>query len=181
MSTLAEQVVEQLKTDMDNVYDAGYQKGLKEVGGLDVSKFGIQNEVTGKGLVTLDYVNENEHNVEVKLSSDTVTDFSGVEVKCIGKNFFDLNYALDKNNYTIDTYLNQNLPIYVGAGNNVTFSWKIQEHDGTTNSNICIKDNVDGNNINLSVHKEMGVEVVGDTKVRISVLLTKYVCLFLCI
>jgi hypothetical protein len=28
MSTLAEQVVEQLKTDMDNVYDAGYQKGV---------------------------------------------------------------------------------------------------------------------------------------------------------
>ena len=33
MSTLAEQVVEQLKTDMDNVYDAGYQKGKSEGGG----------------------------------------------------------------------------------------------------------------------------------------------------
>ena len=32
MSTLAEQVVEQLKTDMDNVYDAGYQKGKSEGG-----------------------------------------------------------------------------------------------------------------------------------------------------
>ena len=29
--------------------------------------------------------------------------------------------------------------------------------------------NVDGNNISLSVHKEMGVEVVGDTTVRVSV------------
>ena len=34
MSTLAEQVVEQLKNDMDNVYDAGYQKGKLE-GGTD--------------------------------------------------------------------------------------------------------------------------------------------------
>lgn len=38
MSTLAEQVVEQLKTDMDNVYDAGYQKGKSEGGGYDFSK-----------------------------------------------------------------------------------------------------------------------------------------------
>lgn len=30
--SLAEQVVEQLKTDMDNVYDAGYQKGKSEGG-----------------------------------------------------------------------------------------------------------------------------------------------------
>lgn len=28
---------------------------------------------------------------------------------------------------------------------------------------------VDGNNINLKVHKEMGAEIVGDTKVRVSV------------
>lgn len=33
--SLAEQVVEQLKTDMDNVYDAGYQKGKSEGGGID--------------------------------------------------------------------------------------------------------------------------------------------------
>lgn len=62
-------------------------RGIDVVGG-DISKFGIQNEATGTGLVTLDYVNENEHDVEVKLSSDTVTDFSGVEVKCIGKNLY---------------------------------------------------------------------------------------------
>ena len=89
MSTLAEQVVEQLKIDMDNVYDAGYQKGLKEIGGLDVSKFGIQNEVKGTNVVTLDYVNENEHNVEVKLSSDTITDFSNVKIKVCGANLVD--------------------------------------------------------------------------------------------
>lgn len=59
--------------------------------GGDISKFGILNEVAGTNVVTCDYVNENEHNVEVKLSSDTVTDFSGREVKCIGKNFLDMN------------------------------------------------------------------------------------------
>lgn len=91
MSTLAEQVVEQLKTDMDNVYDAGYQKGLKEIGGLDVSKFGIINEVKVTNLVTLDYVNENEHNVEVQLTSDTVTDFSGVEVHVLSTNMFNID------------------------------------------------------------------------------------------
>lgn len=52
--------------------------------GLDASLFGIPNEVKGTNIVTCDYVNENEHNAEVKLSSDTVTDFSGVEVKCVG-------------------------------------------------------------------------------------------------
>lgn len=94
MNTLAEEVVEQLKTDMDNVYDAGYQKGKSEGGGgegLDVSKFGIINEVTGTNIATCDYVNENPHNVEVKLSSDTVTDFSGVEVKCFSGNLFDIS------------------------------------------------------------------------------------------
>lgn len=38
MSTLAEQVVEQLKTDMDNVYDAGYQKGKSEGGEYNLFK-----------------------------------------------------------------------------------------------------------------------------------------------
>ena len=42
MSTLAEQVVEQLKTDMDNVYDAGYQKGKSEGGGKDYLQYAIQ-------------------------------------------------------------------------------------------------------------------------------------------
>lgn len=47
MSTLAEQVVEQLKTDMDNVYDAGYQKGLKEIGVNDgIEKYARQLQLT---------------------------------------------------------------------------------------------------------------------------------------
>ena len=63
--SLAEQVITQLKTDFDNVYDAGYQKGVSETDVYDVgfsdgqSQFGIQNEVTGIGVVTCDYVNEN--------------------------------------------------------------------------------------------------------------------------
>ena len=128
MSTLAEQVVEQLKTDMDNVYDAGYQKGLKEIGGLDVSKFGIQNEVTGTGLVTLDYVNENEHNVEVKLSSDTVTDFSGVTVKAYGKNLF---YKSNEYRATCDIPLRAGTTIICSAENDFSSSVDIIFTDGT--------------------------------------------------
>ena len=123
MSTLAEQVVEQLKIDMDNVYDAGYQKGLKEIGGLDISKFGIQNEVKGTSIVTLDYVNENEHEVEVKLSSDTVTDFSGCKVKCIGKNLWNKDYASNINNWPKD-FVYTSIPIKTGKGEYVSISYK---------------------------------------------------------
>lgn len=78
-------------------YEEGFSKGNKEgyKEGYEVAseeiapKFGISNEVTGTGIATCDYVNENEHNVEVKLSSDNITDFSGIEVKCVGKNLFD--------------------------------------------------------------------------------------------
>lgn len=142
MSTLAEQVVEQLKTDMDNVYDAGYQKGLKEIGGVDVSLFGIQNEVTGTGLVTCDYVNENEHNVEVKLSSDTVTDFSGKTVKVIKNQLLpeqDMVYKVYDYNPTVDVVL--------PAGGYTLYSV-----DGT--SLICVITNVTDNIImNTSSNK----------------------------
>lgn len=61
MSTLAEQVVEQLKTDMDNVYDAGYQKGKSE-GGVDYLKYvkevAFDNlSLFGKSEITFDLLN----------------------------------------------------------------------------------------------------------------------------
>ena len=59
----------------------------------------IPNEVKGTSLVTCHYVNENEHNVEVKLSSDTVTDFSGVEVKVQANNFFDISKFNSTNDF----------------------------------------------------------------------------------
>lgn len=65
----------------------GYAEGYGEAQEETASLFGIQNEVTGTSIVTCDYVNENEHNVEVKLSSDTVTDFSDKVVRVCGKNF----------------------------------------------------------------------------------------------
>lgn len=105
MSTLAEQVVAQLKTDMDNVYDAGYQKGAKESDGYGVgysrgqNDFGIPNEVTGTHCVHLDYVNENPHNVKVQLSSDTITDFSGIEVRVVKRNLINKELLKDIANY----------------------------------------------------------------------------------
>ena len=73
------------------VFDSGFAVGYTEGVDKGQSLFGIQNEVKGTKIVTLDYVNENEHEFEVKLSSDTVTDFSGVEVDVYSGNFFDIN------------------------------------------------------------------------------------------
>ena len=159
MSTLAEQVVEQLKTDMDNVYDAGYQKGLKEIGGLDISKFGIQNEVKGTGLVTLDYVNENEHEVEVKLSSDTVTDFSGVEVKVLGKNLFDLAKAQDESNYLRDGGMVPYyfFPVYIGVGNTFTFSWKLPNGENLPDYTVIIYEDIGTKLLSYVWYREMAV------------------------
>lgn len=84
----------QAQSNVPKVYEAGIDEGK--------SLFGIPNEVTGTGIVTCDYVNENEHNVDVKLSSDTVTDFSGVEVKAIRKNVYsggDINGTNSENVY----------------------------------------------------------------------------------
>ena len=117
MSTLAEEVIDYLKGEMNRVHDAGYQKGVSETDGYGVgyndgqADFGIQNEVTGTNIVTCDYVNENEHEIEVKLSSDTVTDFSGVEVKCVGKNLFDVEYTKNKDNWIIQNGGYSSLPL----------------------------------------------------------------------
>lgn len=60
-----------------------------------------------------------------------------------------------------------------------TMNVKIKENgDFSNTSDIIVRSlnqpsvtdvSVDGSNINLTVHKEMGVEIVGDTKVRVSV------------
>lgn len=103
----------------------GYKDGYSEAQEETASLFGIQNEVKGTGLVTLDYVNENEHNVEVKLSSDTVTDFSGVEVKCVKKNLCNAIRIIDKDNYIpLGSNLNYSLIwIPLPCAGEYTISW----------------------------------------------------------
>lgn len=71
MSTLAEQVVEQLKTDMDNVYDAGYQKGKSEGGEttLDNARFAT----------TLQYADLNLFGVpKVTIKADSLTSMANL-------------------------------------------------------------------------------------------------------
>ena len=67
--------------NMPKIYEAG-QKSM-----VDESKI-IEKTVSGS-VISLDDVSEVPHDVAVQLSSDIVTDFSGVEVDVVGKNLFD--------------------------------------------------------------------------------------------
>lgn len=78
--TTAEKLVKIAKNEQ-KVYEAG-QKSM-----VDESKI-IEKTVSGS-VIALDDVSEVPHEVSVQLSSDTVTDFSGVAVKVLGKNLFD--------------------------------------------------------------------------------------------
>ena len=81
----------------ENGYKNGYFEGQEQ----SASLFGIPNEVKGTNIVTCDYVNENEHDVEVKLSSDNITDFSDKQVKVIGKNWWCLNNHYEGANFLV--------------------------------------------------------------------------------
>lgn len=125
----------------------GYKDGLMEGQEQSASKFGILNEVTGTNIVTCDYVNENEHSVEVKLSSDTVTDFSGVMVKCLCKNFWNKDYASNEDNWVKrNNSVYPSIPVFVGKGSTVTISYSDIE---TGISNIYFAISKDGTNTNL--------------------------------
>lgn len=55
--------------------------------------FGYNDSKQGK-VITADNVHPIEHNLKIKLSSDSVTDFSGVNVTRCGKNIFDADAVL---------------------------------------------------------------------------------------
>lgn len=63
-------------------YSSGYEVGKASM--IDQSKI-IEKTVSGK-IISVDDVSEIPHEVSIQLSSDTVTDFSGVTVKALGKN-----------------------------------------------------------------------------------------------
>ena len=67
-------------------YTVGYSNGKASM--IDESKI-IEKTVTGS-IISVDDVSEIPHEVGIQLSSDTVTDFSGVTVKAKG-NLFDIN------------------------------------------------------------------------------------------
>lgn len=165
--SIAEKLIK-VAENQQKVYDAGYQKGVSETDGYGVgyndgqADFGIPNEVTGTGIVTLDYVNENEHNVEVKLYSDTVTDFSGVEVRQLGKNIWDKDYASDRNNW-LDISIYPSIPIFVGKGSNVTISYPQTLPLGLEICFVITKDGAFGNHYKWLYHT--GVEVYNNNEV----------------
>lgn len=108
-----EQKIEILNNEkIPQVYEAG-QKSM-----VDESKV-IEKTVSGTDFVNIDDVSEIPHNVKVQLSSDTITDFSNIEVTVCGKNLW------DKDNPTLKTSKDgyNFYAIKVGAGNTVTYSY----------------------------------------------------------
>lgn len=84
-------IADKLQTIAENeqkVYKAGRLKTLQD------SKY-MNAQVSGTAIAVND-VSPIEHSVGCKLTSDTITDFSGVEVSRHGKNLFDQDTALPK-------------------------------------------------------------------------------------
>lgn len=101
--------------------------------------FGIVAENSGVGCVNTTHVHSKEHNVDVRLTSDTVTDFSGITVKRVGKNLFNIdNYTeVTKNNETVIGFDISNLVIgesYVFSSNLPITWFKISTHKSGTAS-----------------------------------------------
>lgn len=75
---------------VEEVYEAGQQSMVDE------SKI-IEATATGTGIVNIDDISEIPHDITVQLSSDTITDFSGVEVDVYGKNLISAYDLYSKN------------------------------------------------------------------------------------
>ncbi len=81
--SIAEKIL-RAKTDYDEVYEAGKRAAV------DGSKV-ITNTVSGKGLVRLTDVSEMPHKINIKLKSDSITDFTDFKVNQCGKNLSTVN------------------------------------------------------------------------------------------
>lgn len=138
----------------------------------------VTKAIIGKGKKTtnLDHVVETEDNINTVLGCWIINHtFSGLNNggKVIINGSYDINiwYSYDNNTKTNVLVRRFNYQDIMNV--------KIKEDSELSNtSEIIVRAlnqpsvtdvNVDGSKINLSVHKEMGVEVVGDTKVRVSV------------
>lgn len=75
-------------------------------------------------VISVSDVSPIEHNLSVKLSSDTITDFSSVNVTRYGKNLCDKNYLAEKSNWSMLNNSYYSIPIYVGKGVTVTISYQ---------------------------------------------------------
>lgn len=138
----------------------------------------VTKAVIGKGKKTtnLNHVVETEDNINTVLGCWIINhSFNGINNggKVLVNGAYDINiwYSYDNNTKTNVLVKRFNYQDVMNV--------KIKENGELTNtSEIIVRAlnqpsvtdvNVEGTSINLSVHKEMGVEVVGDTKVRVSV------------
>ena len=138
----------------------------------------VTKAIIGKGKKTtnLNHIVETDDNINTVLGCWVINNtFNGTNSggKVLINGSYDINiwYSYDNNtktNVLVRKFTYQDI-----------MNIKIKENgELTSTSEIIVRAlnqpsvtdvNIDGNKINLSVHKEMGVEVVGDTKVRISV------------
>ncbi len=97
-----------------------------EAAGIIVTPQSEPEYVTISGsIVRMKNVSSTVHNLKIQLSSDTITDFSTVNVTRVGKNLWDSNYASNPENWGQCSGNNNYyvMPIKVGAGNKVTVSY----------------------------------------------------------
>ena len=138
----------------------------------------VTKAIIGKGKKTtnLDHIIITDDNINTVLGCWVINHtFSGINNggKVLVTGSYDINiwYSYDNNtktNVLVKKFNYQD-----------TMNVKIKENgDFSNTSEIIVRSlnqpsvtdvKVDGNTINLSVHKEMGVEIVGDTTVRVSV------------
>lgn len=138
----------------------------------------VTKAVIGKGKKTtnLEHIIETEDNINTVLGCWVINHtFNGINNsgKVLVNGSYDINiwYSYDNNtktNVLVKRFNYQD-----------TMNVKIKENgDFSNSSDIIVRSlnqpsvtdvSVDGSIIKLSVHKEMGVEIVGDTKVRVSV------------
>ena len=83
--------------------------------------FGYNNSKQGR-VITADDVHPIEHKLKIKISSDSITDFSGVNVTRCGKNLFDKDKASDHINWVGVGSGYSLFKVYIGKGNTVTVS-----------------------------------------------------------
>lgn len=138
----------------------------------------VTKAIIGKGKKTtnLNHVVDTEDNINTVLGCWVINNiFNGINNggKVLVNGSYDINIWYSYDNNTKTNVLVRKFT-YQDAMN-----IRIKENGELTNtSEIIVRAlnqpsvtdvTVDGNKINLTVHKEMGVEVVGDTKVRVSV------------
>ncbi len=138
----------------------------------------VTKAIIGKGKKTtnLEHVVETDDNINTVLGCWVINhSFNGINNggKVLLNGSYDINiwYSYDNNtktNVLVRRFNYQDI-MNVKIKENGEFSNTSEIIVRSLNQPSVTDVKIDGSKINLSVHKEMGVEIVGDTKVRVSV------------